>query len=79
MKTLGDLMFQVEDLVEQFVDVHDMQRGEIMALIDNYIVTHYPGAIEEYEDGSSPIYFYGPVESMKLLYKDRLEEHNNDN
>jgi len=74
MTKAGDLMHEVEALVAKFVEEHDMQRGEILALIDSYIVLHYPGAIEEYEDGSSPIYFYGPPESMKILYKDRLND-----
>ena len=74
MTKAGDLMHEVEALVAKFVEEHDMQRGEIMALIDTYIVVHYPGAIEEYEDGSAPIYFYGPLDSMKALYKEKLND-----
>lgn len=61
-------MFDVEYMVKQMVEEHDMQKGEIMALVSQYIDVHYPGAIEEYQDDSNPIFFYGPKESFYKLY-----------
>lgn len=68
MKTMGDVMFDVEALLDDMITKHDLQRHEILALIDHHIIVHHPGAIEEYENGTTPIYFYGPKESFYKLY-----------
>lgn len=64
MRALGDIISDMEDLVFEMVDDHDMQRGDILAIVKNYIDVHCPESIEEYEDGSNPVYFYGPIDSI---------------
>lgn len=68
IRPLGEIIQDLEDLTEEMVMDHDMQLGDILALVNNYVTVHYPGAIEEYEDGSHPIYFYGCKELLENLY-----------
>ena len=68
-KTIGKLMFQIEDIVTEMVEDHELQKGEILALISGYIDIHLPGAIEEYEDGSSPMFFYGAPETLDQIFR----------
>lgn len=74
MSKLGDVMHELEDVVSQMVEDHDLQKGEILALVQEYIDVHHPGAIEEYQDGTSPIYCYGSLELFAKLYKKQLKE-----
>lgn len=62
LRKMGDIMFDVEDIIQEMVYEHGMQAYEIMGLIYSYIQSHAPEAIEEYEDGTNPVYFYGPKE-----------------
>lgn len=74
MNKMGDIGFIIEDGVDQMVKDHDMQKGEILNHINGYIDIHYPGAIEEYQDETSPIYFYGCLETFVKLYKKQIKE-----
>ena len=59
MRKLGSIIQDLENLTEELVMDHDAQLGDILAIVRNYTTVHYPGSIEEYEDGSNPIYLYG--------------------
>ena len=61
---MGDVMHSLEDVVTEMIEGHDLQKGEVMALVSKYIDIHFPGAIEEYEDGSRPVEYYGPKEGL---------------
>lgn len=66
MMKMGDVMHEIERIVGvQMIEKHDLQKGEVLALISKYIDIHYPGAVEEYEDGSHPVEYYGPKEGIK--------------
>lgn len=59
--TIGHTLLQLEQYLEQLVDVHELQRGDILALVDVWCQVHRPGCIEVYTaDGSSPTLQYGP-------------------
>ena len=60
LRPMGDIMLDLENIVCEMADSHDMQKGEILGLVSQYIDVHLPESIEEYEDGTSPIYYYGP-------------------
>lgn len=62
LRPMGKILLDMELLLEEMVDGHDLQRGDILALVDVWIQAHRPGAIEEYEDGTHPVMKYGPVE-----------------
>ena len=65
MRPLGDITLDMEVLLNEIIDDHDLQLGEILALIKVWVEIHAPGAIEEYEDGSNPVYYYGHKELKK--------------
>lgn len=73
-----DTTFIIEDGVDEMVTKHGMQKHEILAHVSGYIDFHYPGAIEEYEDGSTPLEFYGPIETFIKKYKKQILEILND-
>ena len=60
MRKLGDITADLEDLILELTDEHDLQWGEIMAIVHNYLVVHCPQSREEYVDGGHPVYYYGP-------------------
>jgi len=62
LRKVGDILLDMEPLLFELTEQHELQRGEILSLVKNWVDVHYPGAIEEYEDGSSPDMYYGPKE-----------------
>jgi hypothetical protein len=61
LRRLGQITSDQEAILEEMIDGHDMQCGEVLALVYNWIRVHRPSAIEEYEDGTgSPEFYYGP-------------------
>lgn len=65
IRPIGDVLLDLEDLLLEMVDTHDLQWGEILNLIRGYLEIHCPEAKEVYLDGSSPMFYYGCIESMK--------------
>lgn len=59
MRKLGDILLDLEDVLTELIEDHDLQTGEVLGLTKSYIDIHHPHATEEYEDGSSPVYYYG--------------------
>lgn len=59
IRPLGDVLLDMEILLDEMAISHDMQLGEILALIRNQLLVHNPSCLEEYEDGSTPLYLYG--------------------
>lgn len=59
-RKLGDILLDLEVLLDEMIDAHDLQWGEVLALVFCWLQIHRPDAKEEYEDGSSPKYRYGP-------------------
>ena len=63
LRPLGDITQDLEPLLFEMVEKHDLQTHEILAIIKGWIDVHYPDANEEYLDGSSPVLKgikYGP-------------------
>lgn len=59
MRPAGDITLDMEVLLEELVDDHELQMGEILALVKAWVEIHRPDAVEQYQDGSSPEYYYG--------------------
>lgn len=57
----GDLLLQLESILETMIDEHDVQRYDVLGAVDYWIRVHRPEAIEEYEDGSIPELFRNPL------------------
>lgn len=66
LRPLGQITGDLEPLLLEMADDHDMQWGEILNIIHGYLLVHCPDAQEQYtEDGSSPVFYYGPNERFK--------------
>ena len=67
IRPMSDIMFDVEDIVTEMIETHDLQHGEVLSLVKGYLDVHFPESIEEYEDGSNPVYYYGHKKSAKKI------------
>lgn len=65
LRRVGDIMLDMEELLMELTEGHDMQMGEILALVKAWIEIHAPDSIEEYTDDTRPVYFYGHKEEFK--------------
>jgi hypothetical protein len=63
-RTLGTALLDLETILDEMVDHHDLQWGDILNLVYGHLMVHRPDAREEYVDGdgSHPIFYYGPKE-----------------
>lgn len=64
-RRLGDILLDIEPLLLEMVDSHDLQHGDILNLIRGYLEVHTPDSREEYTDGGSPEFYYGPKRELK--------------
>ena len=62
LQPMGEVMFELEAVLEKMTDPkgHDLQKGEVLALVERWIDIHAPHSIEEYKDGTKPESYYGP-------------------
>lgn len=67
MRKVGNITLDLEPLLDELVN-HELQRGEILSLIDNYLTVHQPDCMEQYEDGSHPVYVYGHIDYINKYY-----------
>ena len=58
-------MLDLEPYVQEMMDSHDLQWGDALGLLYHYLMIHYPGAREQYDDGSVPVYWYGHKKELK--------------
>lgn len=67
LRPLGEIMFDLEKTLEELTDSegHDLQKYEVLSLVNGWLDVHAPHALEEYEDGSHPEFFYGPKGNKK--------------
>lgn len=65
IRRMGDITLDLEPLLEELIDDHDLQYYEVLALVRGWLETHRPNAIEEYLDGTHPVYQYTHREVKK--------------
>lgn len=63
-----ELQARLKKLAKELAHEHEMQMGDILSLVYNYLRVHFPDCIEVYEDGSSPIFEY---KAWEYLYRER--------
>jgi hypothetical protein len=63
LRPLGSILLDLEPILEEMIDKHDLQKSDVIALVSGWIDAHRPDCREEYEDGTFPVLFYGPKES----------------
>ena len=57
---IGKILLDAEKLLDEVIDTHDIQLGDILYWIYGHIKIHRPDCIEEYvEDNSNPEFYYG--------------------
>lgn len=64
IRPFGEVTADMEHILEEMCDDHDLQHGEVRAQIMNWLKVHRPGNIETYLNGENPIDFYGPKEAL---------------
>lgn len=62
IRPMGEITSDLEHLLEEMTDEHDLQFGEILSLVYNWLVVHRPDSREIYLDNTNPVYYYGPKE-----------------
>lgn len=64
IRKMGDILLDLEVVIDEMIDSHDLQFGDVLNLVYGHLVIHRPDAKEIYvEDDSNPIFYYGPKES----------------
>lgn len=59
MRKLGVVLLDLEPLLDEMAEQHELQLSDILALIKMHLEVHNPGCIEEFLDGTKPLFFYG--------------------
>lgn len=65
-------LLEMEPLLFELICDHELQKGDVLALISTWIDTHAPEAIEVYTEKNAgpPIFFYGHAEGLRRLFKE---------
>lgn len=58
IRPLGRITDEQEKLLQEMVYDHEMQAHEILGIIYGYLTSHCSEAIERYDDGTIPEFFY---------------------
>lgn len=58
-RKIGDILLDLEEIIDE-MDEAGLQLGDVLALVKSHIEIHNPSMVEEYTDGTRPIYYYGP-------------------
>lgn len=74
IRPLGDILLDMEPLLQEAMDDHELQWGDMLGLIHHYLTVHYPNSKEIYNDGTETIYFYGHQDLLKNLGRKRSEK-----
>lgn len=59
LDTMGQILLEHEVVLLKMVR-HGLQWGDILNLTRGYLEVHAPGAQEQYTEGGSPVFYYGP-------------------
>lgn len=59
IRPLGDILLELEATLDEMVDDHELQFGDVLGLVHTHLTVHRPDAQEEYLDGGRPVFFYG--------------------
>lgn len=67
MRPVGDILLEMEPLLFELTETHQLQLGEMLCLFERWARIHYPGCVEQYQDDTEPVSFYGPEEELIKL------------
>jgi hypothetical protein len=57
LRPLGRVLLDLEPLLDEMCE-HDLQMGDILVLVKSYLEIHQPDCVEEFEDGTKPVFSY---------------------
>lgn len=62
VRPMGNITLDMEKLLEEMTEDHDLQWGEVLGLVYTWLQIHAPQAQEEYVKGiyKNPVFYYGP-------------------
>ena len=69
IERFGDLMHELEAVVEKMIKQHDMQHGEILHAVNGYLQTHFPDHREDYVHYGRAVFYFGPKEGLKREHR----------
>ncbi len=59
LRPMGEILLDLETILEEMVDEHQLQAGDILYDVYGWIETHRPEALERYTmDSSNPVLRY---------------------
>lgn len=59
LRPVGEIMFDVEDVLNELCVDHDMQWHEVLGLVHASLRVHFPESRETYMDDTHPEFWYG--------------------
>lgn len=59
IRPAGTILLEMEPLILELMETHDLQYGDFLGMMYTYLLVHYPEGREEYEDGTHPEFYYG--------------------
>ena len=59
LRPFGKLTDDLEKICGEAAESHELQAGEIITWVYNYLMIHYPDSIEKYVDNTVPVLYYG--------------------
>ena len=65
LRHVGEITQDMEYLLQELVYGHKLQIHEVMGIQYAYLRFHCPEAIEQYEDGTEAVWFYGHQDYLK--------------
>ena len=65
-RPISDIYLDLEVLLDEMIDGHGVQWGDILFWIWGHLMIHRPDAREEYvKEGEHPEFYYGPKGGLK--------------
>lgn len=59
IRPMGQITEDLEPLILEMIEQHELQWHEILAIIHGYLMVHCPQGQEQYTEGGNPKYYYG--------------------
>ena len=70
MRKFSKITDDMEKLILEMTEDHELQWGEILNIIRGYLEIHCPESQEYYADGTNPIFYYGHQDNINKNIKE---------
>lgn len=64
-RKVGDILLDLEVILDELIDSHELQFGDILNLVYGHLIVHRLDAQEEYTAGGHPVFWYGPKNKFR--------------